>query len=165
MAVISYGILSDTHGRLPATVFEAFDGVQRIFHCGDVGAQAILNELVLIAPVTAVAGNMDPWPLSGTLPDEVVDRAEFGTVAMAHTAGPSHENERIAQALLHRFRSADPRVILFGHSHQPYSDTLGTTIFLNPGSTTLPGRGRSGSVARLEFDAEADRLEVRFLTV
>src|SRR5450756_361129 len=103
MATISYGILSDTHGRLPASVSEAFDGVQRIFHCGDVGAQAILNELMLIAPVTAVAGNMDPWPLSGALPDTVVDRAEFGVVAMAHTAGPTHENAWIAQALQHRF--------------------------------------------------------------
>jgi putative phosphoesterase len=146
-------------------VYEAFDGVLRIFHCGDIGAQGILDELMLIAPVTAVAGNMDPWPLSGTLPDAVVDRAEFGIVAMAHAAGSTHDNARIAQALLHRFRDDDPRVILFGHSHAPYCETMGATLFVNPGSVSLPGRGKQGSVARLEYDSATDRLEVRFLTV
>ena len=162
MADVSYGILSDTHGLLPAGVHDAFEGVSRIFHCGDIGSQGLLNELLLIAPVTAVAGNMDPWPLSGTLPESIVDHTEFGTLAMAHSAGRSHENAQMAQALLHHFRAARPRVILFGHSHEIFCETLDGTLLLNPGSASRPAHGSRGSVARLEYDRESGSLETQF---
>jgi hypothetical protein len=53
------GIVSDTHGLLRAALVEAFAGVDRIIHAGDVGSEAVLDGLQAIAPVTAVRGNMD----------------------------------------------------------------------------------------------------------
>ena len=162
---VFYGVLSDTPGVLPAAVHEALAGVCRVFHCGDVGSQAVLNELLIIAPVTAVAGNMDPWPLAGALPETLVDRTEFGTLAMAHAAGRAHDNALIAQGLLHHFRASDPRVILFGHSHEAYCRTVGNTLFLNPGSASRPVSGERGSVVVLEYDPASDRLDTRFVHV
>ena len=58
------GVVSDTHipSRAPAIppgVFEAFEGVHLILHAGDVSVRAALDELAALAPVHAVAGNID----------------------------------------------------------------------------------------------------------
>jgi predicted phosphodiesterase len=45
------GVISDTHGSLDPRVHDAFRGVDRILHAGDVGTAAVLHELGVIAPV------------------------------------------------------------------------------------------------------------------
>ena len=65
------GVVSDTHGFFDVRLGELLAGVELILHAGDVGKQEVLNELVRIAPVRAVRGNVDPpqlrLPLSATL--------------------------------------------------------------------------------------------------
>src|SRR5215210_196088 len=53
------GLISDTHGLVRPDVHEALAGVALILHAGDVGGDAVLDELTLIAPVLAVYGNTD----------------------------------------------------------------------------------------------------------
>src|SRR5690242_10702522 len=53
------GLISDTHGLVRPDVHTALAGVELILHAGDVGGDAILDELALIAPVRAVFGNTD----------------------------------------------------------------------------------------------------------
>ena len=58
------GVLSDTHVPhafpvLPPKVFEVFAGADLILHAGDIVSLDVLTELEAIAPVEAVAGNMD----------------------------------------------------------------------------------------------------------
>ena len=53
------GVISDTHGKLRSTVFDAFEGVDLILHAGDIGGLDIITELEAIAPVQAVHGNTD----------------------------------------------------------------------------------------------------------
>src|SRR3569833_1786931 len=53
------GLISDTHGLVRPDVHTALAGVELILHAGDVGDDAILDELSLIAPVRAVYGNTD----------------------------------------------------------------------------------------------------------
>jgi len=53
------GLISDTHGLVRASVFDALAGVSLILHAGDVG-RGVLDELATIAPVRAVFGNTDP---------------------------------------------------------------------------------------------------------
>ena len=57
------GVISDTHGYLDPQVLEAFAGVDHIIHAGDIMDAATLEALEGIAPVTAVAGNMDDGKL------------------------------------------------------------------------------------------------------
>ena len=49
------GVVSDTHGLLRPEVLPALAGVEHILHAGDVGGEALLDELRAIAPVTAVS--------------------------------------------------------------------------------------------------------------
>ena len=69
-------MISDTHGRLDRRVLESCAGADHIVHAGDVGSQAVLEELSRLAPLTAVRGNRDRSAALAGLPDEA-----FGEVA------------------------------------------------------------------------------------
>lgn len=130
-----FGILSDTHVQtlIPeylSLVEELFQGVDEILHCGDIVSHMVLEELRTIAPVRAVAGNMDPYTLKAELPSVStfsVEGVEFG---MTHgSGGPVGIQERIRKL----FRK-EIQVILFGHTHYPFNQYIGKTLFFNPGS-------------------------------
>jgi Domain of unknown function (DUF3387)/Calcineurin-like phosphoesterase superfamily domain len=78
------GVISDTHGRLDPAVEELFAGVERIFHAGDVGAEAILARLRAIAPLTAVRGNCDDAPWGLALPCVASEVLEGVRVVVVH---------------------------------------------------------------------------------
>ncbi len=67
------GVLSDTHvptimKALPPIIFDIFRDVDLILHAGDIVEMSVLEELGAIAPVEAVAGNMDDSEAQGKLP-------------------------------------------------------------------------------------------------
>ena len=53
------GILSDTHGYWDDRYATHFAGCDEIWHAGDIGTDEVLERLNAIAPVRAVAGNID----------------------------------------------------------------------------------------------------------
>ena len=58
------GVISDTHipkraKALPEVVLKAFKDLDHIIHAGDIMSIGVLNTLKELAPVTAVAGNLD----------------------------------------------------------------------------------------------------------
>ncbi len=124
------GIISDTHGLLRPEVHDVFSQVDRILHAGDVGDESILEELALLAPVTAVYGNTDGWSLRERLPEmaEVtLDGFRFVLVHGDAFGSPSPE------ALRNAWPDAD--VIVYGHTHQPLiRDFPDFAVTLNPGS-------------------------------
>lgn len=143
------GIISDTHGKLRAEVHEVFRGVDRILHGGDVGAPAVLDELALLAPVTAVYGNVDGRELRRRLPR--VAEVEIDGLRFVLTHGDqfgSPDPERLKAA----FPEAD--VIVFGHTHKPLiCDLPDFSVVLNPGAAA-PGRfDLAPSVAIMETEA------------
>lgn len=124
------GIISDTHGLLRPEVHEVFREVDRILHAGDVGDVSILDELALIAPVTAVYGNTDGSILRSRLPD--VARESIDDLRFVVTHGDRHGTPD-PDALKRAFPDAD--VIVFGHTHKPLiRDLPDFTVVLNPGS-------------------------------
>lgn len=124
------GIISDTHGLLRPEVHEVFREVDRILHAGDVGDASILDELALIAPVTAVYGNTDGTELRSRLPDvakESIDDLRFVVIHGDRLGSPRPD------ALKEAFPDAD--VIVYGHTHKPLiTDLPDFSVVLNPGS-------------------------------
>src|ERR1051325_278520 len=53
------GLVSDTHGLFHPALPSVLEGVEEIFHAGDVGSAKVIESLKRIAPVTAVSGNVD----------------------------------------------------------------------------------------------------------
>ena len=128
------GIISDTHvpgaaAALPGKVFELFAGVDLILHAGDIVSRSVLDELGVIAPVEAVAGNMDGADLR--LPAKKV--LKLGT----YTVGLIHGKYRIdVQQEMVRTEFGAVDLIVYGHSHKPFWGRVGDVLFLNPGSPT-----------------------------
>lgn len=126
--VARVGLISDTHGLLRPEVFDVFAGVDRILHAGDVGDPDILTELGAIGPVSAVWGNVD-FDLRSSL-SEIVE-LQIGGVAVGvlhgHQLGsptPARLAERLPKA----------GMVVFGHTHQPLVERIGTVLATNPGS-------------------------------
>jgi putative phosphoesterase len=119
------GLISDTHGLLRAGVHSAFGGVEMILHAGDVGGAEILDELRLIAPVRAVAGNTD---IPGEYPPELKVRIGGVTIHLSH----GHETGSPTPAKLAERYSAD--VIVYGHTHQQLVTRIGGRLIVNPGA-------------------------------
>ena len=139
-------LVSDTHDRILASLFDALAGVDEILHAGDVCSEAALAELEAVAPVTAVQGNMDEWALAGRHPEE--QRLERGgiTIGMVH-------GHRFGRGLVHdlaeHFREWGPDLVVFGHSHEALDEVEGGTRFFNPG--TAGGIGAPATVGILEI--------------
>lgn len=123
------GLISDTHGLLRAQVFEVFAGVEHVVHAGDVGEAGILDELAAIAPVTAVWGNVDGWEIRHRTTE--IAEVELGGAKVVVVHGMqlgSPTPERVAAAYPH----AD--LAVFGHSHRPVIQQVGSVLTVNPGS-------------------------------
>ena len=120
------GVISDTHGYLDPRVGKLFAGVGHILHAGDVGPHSLLLELEAIAPVTAVLGNTDTW-----LQLKLTESTELsGRKFLVHHIVNPHA---LTDDLKDRIGRERPDVVVFGHTHQPFCQTIGGTLFFNPG--------------------------------
>lgn len=136
------GVLSDTHGVLPEGIGEAFRGVERIVHAGDIGPVRIISELEAIAPVIAVRGNMDTGELGWRLPDRAVVNLADRRIVIVHDPTAVGDESH-----------AD--VVVTGHTHRATVERRGDTLYVSPGSAGAPGRdGRGPTVALLDLAAD-----------
>ena len=120
------GLVSDTHGLVRNSLFEALAGVSRILHAGDVGGRHVLDALTAIAPVEAVYGNVDP--LDGLLLQHVNVEVDGVTIHVSH----GHElGSPTPQRLLARY-TAD--VLIYGHTHKALVYRDGARLVVNPGA-------------------------------
>jgi len=132
------GVVSDTHishgmGKLPKALYEGLKGVDLILHAGDIVSMDVLEELKLIAPVEAVAGNMDGWDVARTLPEKKVVQAGKFRIGITHGYGKVHDiEERVIKA----FEGEGVDCIVFGHSHKAIVERHGAVLLVNPGSPT-----------------------------
>jgi uncharacterized protein len=148
------GLISDTHGMVRGSVHDALAGVELILHAGDVGGDAILDELELIAPVLAVYGNTDA-PVDPRLTASI-DR-EIGGVRV-HVSHGHELGSPTPEKLLERY-SAD--VIVYGHTHQQLVVRAGGRLVVNPGAAGPRRFKLEPGVARLTI--EGGRAEVELV--
>ena len=147
------GLISDTHGNLPERIFDIFSDVDLIIHAGDIGSVDILTELKTIAPVKAVYGNMDHFPLVGSLPRIDFIKAEGLTICVTHIV---NNMKSFAFELFKMKKKAD--VVVFGHTHSSETREYNQILFVNPGSVSYPRDARS-SVAVLSINGQEARAE------
>jgi putative phosphoesterase len=139
--IARFGVVSDTHiptraRLLPPALFKILDGVDLILHAGDLVDEQVLDELAMLAPVEAVAGNMDPLHLRRRLGRRKLIKTGGCTIGLIHGDG---SRAATAQYSLSVFENQNPDAIVFGHSHQPYNERVhGGILLFNPGSPTDP---------------------------
>ena len=150
--MVKIGVISDTHDYLDPKVLKLFAGVDHILHGGDVGSAFITFELEQIAPVTAVLGNTDSS--SSLRETEVVTLGERKFL-VHHIVNP----HALTDALKARLNRERPNVVIFGHTHKPFSETIGGILFFNPGYAGNQRFGMERSVAVLHFGSDGIRPE------
>jgi putative phosphoesterase len=151
------GVIADTHSLFDDRVTELFAGVDHILHAGDVGRFAVLDELRAIAPVTVVMGNVDS-PEMGWRLTEFVELAGHGYL-LHHIFNP----HRPAALLAARIADQKPSAVIFGHTHQPFSQVIRGVLYLNPGPAGQARFHHPRSVAVLHADATGLRAEFHTL--
>ena len=141
------GIISDTHGTLRPQVFSLFEGVEAILHAGDIGREDIITELRALAPVYAVHGNVDGFPIAGTYPEWRLETFAGKEILITHIVDslqPDDLHRLFARAGLQR----DPDVLVYGHTHRMRIAYAGKVLTINPGAA---GPARFGSKPSLAF--------------
>jgi len=148
------GVLSDTHipqfKGLPEAIWQHFAGVELLIHAGDLSVLQVINELETIAPVIAVQGNVERHEVVVKLPikrEVMVGQCRIGIV---HILGDAANYVRNARR---EFPTA--RVVIFGHSHNPYNREHDGLLLFNPGSANDRRCQPACSIGMLEIDDEA----------
>jgi putative phosphoesterase len=118
------GVISDTHGLLRAEAVATLSGVEHILHAGDVGDARILDELRMIAPMTAIRGNVDQWGECAELPATDVVELEGRLFYLVHSVADLDINPV----------AAGVAAVVSGHSHKPSVEVRNGVTYLNPGS-------------------------------
>ena len=133
---VRIGVISDTHGHLDPSVLDVFAGVDHIIHAGDIMDAATLEALGTVAPVTAVAGNMDDAKL-GKLPREVTGKVGGVRFLVGHKR--KRLMKRLASGKIDGLgKHESPDLVVCGHDHLPAVQWVDGTLFLNPGSASAP---------------------------
>ncbi len=160
------GIISDTHipsraRFIPPKVFSLFQGVQLILHAGDLVDERVIEELQALAPVEAVAGNMDSPELQKRLGKVKLIKAPNVTIGLTH----GHLVGRRADPVLlgEIFRPEKPGAVVFGHLHEPVSKIYEGILFFNPGSAVDPRRRSEPTCGRLLISGSDIRGEINHL--
>lgn len=140
-------VVSDTHGVLRSEVAERLRGADLIFHAGDVGKEAVLRGLGMIAPVYAVRGNCDGPSLAREWPWDFFYEWQGLHLALTHNL-EIFDVDPVAAGL---------QLVLHGHTHHPEIRERDGVLFVNPGSAGTGNRPFSISCA--VFGLRDGRLE------
>jgi uncharacterized protein len=141
--------------RLPRECLRRLEEADLILHAGDVVGAAVLEELEQLAPVEAVAGNMDEAALLAALPERRVVEVGGARIGMVHAAGPVvRRGERLVAA----FPGCD--AVVYGHTHLPDVSRMAEVWVLNPGSPTERRGAPAHSMLMLEVDSAQIRPEL-----
>ena len=141
------GIISDTHGHLPADVFNAFKDVNLIFHAGDIGDENVITELNSIAPVEAVYGNIDTWPVVSKYQRLLLKSVDSVSICLIHDI----VSIKYFQFELFK-KNITPDIVISGHTHLSGFEYYRNILYINPGSASRPKQSKRGSVALIRLE-------------
>ena len=142
------GVVSDTHGLVRPALLEFFQGVDLVIHAGDIGPEEVLTELETQAPVVAVSGNTDRFPLLGKLPETQIVQIGAVRIFITHIGGEP-------KAMRRRFPElASCRIAIFGHSHRALQRKQDGVLFFNPGSAGPRRFSLPVTAGKLQIDGD-----------
>ena len=174
------GLISDTHipesrRELWPQVYDAFEGVDYIFHGGDVHDLALLDELEKIAPVYCARGNGEDG--TGGRPVQPDDpRVKYSwtvelekvSIGLTHYVSllEGEDTFSFKKSLERYFPDKKPDVIVFGDTHVETIQTVDGVLCVNPGSPTYPHNydTQYGTIGFLDLDEDQVEASVWMIT-
>lgn len=147
------GLISDTHGFLDPKVFDYFAEVDQIWHAGDVGTVAIIEELGAFKPILGVYGNIDGQDVRQLFPEDQKFDCEGVRVWMTHIGGkPPRYNPRV-RPLINKWL---PQLFICGHSHilaVMHDPQRPGILYMNPGAAGRHGFHKERTLLRFTIKA------------
>jgi putative phosphoesterase len=133
------GLISDTHipkkaHYLPKRILTLFENVDYILHAGDLVDLSVIDELKQIAPVLAVHGNMDGLTVTETLPTLNSLKIFNWKIGVMHDPDIYFGLTKIRELT----KQNDLDVFVYGHTHVANITWENKTLYINPGSPTVP---------------------------
>ena len=162
------GLISDTHipearASLWDQVFTAFQGVDLIFHGGDIHDLSLLDELEKVAPIYAARGNGEDGS-GGRYVQPEDPRVKYAWlieieglwVGLTHYIPVPERppNFTLAKWVDRFFPERKPDVIVSGDTHREAIEWIDGVYCVNPGSPTYPHNydTQYGTIGFLEID-------------
>lgn len=145
------GLISDTHGWLDERVFHHFEACDEIWHAGDIGTLAVIEQLAAFKPIRAVHGNIDGQDIRITYPQDQHFECEELQVWMTHIGG---KPPRYTPDILGQLQKKAPDIFVCGHSHilHVMHDTQHPPLlYLNPGAAGREGFHKVRTLLRFEI--------------
>ena len=162
------GLISDTHipeacSALWPQVYDAFQGVDFIFHGGDIHDLSLLDELEKVAPIYAARGNgedgsggRDVQPEDARVKYAWLIEMEGLWVGLTHYVPVPERppNFTLARWVERFFPERKPDVIVSGDTHREAIEWVDGVYCVNPGSATYPHNydTQYGTIGFLELD-------------
>jgi len=158
--VIRIGLLSDTHGYFDPGIAGHFKECHEIWHAGDIGDQEVIDRLSRIAPVVAVHGNIDGYPLRSAFPSSHRHFREGVDIWMTHIGGyPGNYDARVKTEISEN----PPDLFITGHSHilKVMPDKKHGLLHMNPGAAGRFGLHKVRTILRFEIaSGKIDHVDV-----
>ncbi|WP_057939220.1 metallophosphoesterase family protein [Algoriphagus resistens] len=148
-------LISDSHSYIDHKTLAYLEEVDEIWHAGDIGSFAVMEDLPIGKPIRAVYGNIDDMQMQQAYPEWQEFTLEGVKVLMTHIGG---KPPRYAKGIKSKIKESAPDLFICGHSHicKVEFDKTANCLYMNPGAI-----GQSGfHVIRtmLLFELEAGQL-------
>ena len=147
------GLLSDTHGVLPESVFRHFEDCDEIWHAGDFGGNGVAEKLAAFKPLRGVYGNIDGADIRSEFPEVNVFQVQDVKVVMQHIGGYPG---KYAPGVQERLRKERARLLVSGHSHIlkiMFDPALGC-LHINPGAAGIQGWHQVQTLVKFKIDGK-----------
>ncbi|MBM7584160.1 putative phosphoesterase [Bacillus pakistanensis] len=129
--------MADTHLKkysgLPQILEHHLNSADLILHAGDWQSIDVYEALCSFGIVEGVYGNVDGDEIKNLVPKKKIIESEGKRIGLVHGDGKGKTTEKRAQD---SFIEGEVDLIIFGHSHIPYSRYSKGTLLFNPGSPT-----------------------------
>ena len=152
-------LLSDTHGLLDQKIIKYIDGVDEVWHAGDIGSTAVADGISSLKTLKGVYGNIDSHELRKQFPENQIFLCEGVKVLMTHIGGyPGRYSSKLKKLILEK----KPQLYICGHSHilKVVQDRKNNLLHMNPGACGVHGFHQIRTLLRFELNkGKIEKLE------
>lgn len=136
--MMKIALMSDTHSYFDERFYRLFADVDEIWHAGDLGDIAVLENLRAFKPTVAVYGNIDDYKIRTELKETERFTRDGADVLMTHIGGYPGKYVPRVKAMLD---ANAPQIFISGHSHilKVIYDKKYNLLHLNPGACGISG--------------------------
>ena len=132
-------------------IHKYINGVDEVWHAGDIGSTAVANEISKLKTLKGVYGNVDGHKLRCQFPENQIFSCQGVKVLITHIGGyPGRYNSRVKKLI----DEEKPQLYICGHSHilKVMKDRKNKLLHMNPGACGIQGFHKLKTLLRFKLN-------------